>query len=290
MNSKSDLWREWLLDKLEREYSPSVCVPSIDPFLSDYVRRSQEAAAKLQHQNNVRWGTGEDEVFDFFPAASSNAPLLIFFHGGYWQEHSKADVLFVALNCVANGIAYAAVEYTLAPKATVGAIVEQCRQAVASISRRASTLGFDPQRIFIGGSSAGAHLAAMLLVDGWQKTHKLPEGAIAGGILLSGIYDLEPLVPTYVNEALHMSEADARTLSPMRHQLGPPIPVIVAWGENETGEFRRQSEEFASKLKDAGFPVKSIQVDGANHFDIVFEIAEPKTVLGRETLELIETT
>jgi arylformamidase len=289
MNARSDLWREWPLDKLEREYSPSVCVPSIDPFLAEYVQRSQEAAAQLPYQQNARWGAGEDEVFDFFPAASPHAPLLIFFHGGYWQEHSKTDVLFVALKCVANGIAYASVEYTLAPRATVGAIVEQCRRAVASISRQAATLGFDPQRIFIGGSSAGGHLAAMLLVDGWQKTHELPAKAIGGAILLSGIYDLEPLVPTYVNEALHMSAGDARTLSPMTQQLGPPIPVIVAWGENETGEFKRQSEGFALKLKDAGFPVKSMQVDGANHFDIVFEIAEPKTALGRATLELIGT-
>jgi arylformamidase len=285
---ESGSWRNWPLARLEREYSPSSCVPSIAPFLEAYVQRSNEAVAKLSYEQNVRWGDGVDETLDFFPAASPQAPLLIFFHGGYWQEHSKADVSFIALNCVAEDIAYAAVEYTLAPQASVGAIVEQCRRAIGYIARQGSALGFDSRRVFIAGSSAGAHLAAMLLVDGWQKLQGVPENMIAGSILLSGIYDLEPLVPTYINQALHMTEQDAGILSPIRHRLAPPVPMVVAWGENETDEFKRQSRSFASELSESGFPVKSLQVDGANHFDIVFEIADSSTELGRATLELIK--
>lgn len=283
----SDAWRGWTLSHLEREYSPSVCVPSIDPFLEAYMERSREAAARLAYRQNVRWGEADDEVFDFFPAASSEAPLLIFFHGGYWQEHSKTDVLFVATNCVARGIAYASVEYTLAPRASVGEIVEQCRRAVGSIYSQASALGFDSRRIFVGGSSAGAHLASMLLVDGWQKRLGFKDDVVAGAILLSGVYDLEPLVSTYINQALHLTEGTAAGLSPMRQRLSRAVPVIVACGENETDEFKRQSLEFAAKLKDAGFWVKSIEAVGANHFDIVFEIADPATELGRATLDLI---
>jgi arylformamidase len=287
MSSEPGSWRTWPLAQLEREYSPSSCVPSIVPFLEAYAERSQEAVTRLSSQRNVHWGVGEDKVFDFFPAPSLAAPLLIFFHGGYWQEHSKNDVSFVASSCVANGIAYAAVEYSLAPQATVGEIVEQCRRAVTSIACQASTLGFDPHRLFVAGSSAGAHLASMLLVDGWHKIYGLPVDAVSGAILLSGIYDLEPLVPTYINQALHMTEEQATTLSPIKHRLSPPIPVIVAWGENETNEFKRQSQLFASKLTESGFRETSLQVNGANHFDIVFDIANPGTKLGRATLELI---
>jgi arylformamidase len=214
--------------------------------------------------------------------------LLVFFHGGYWQEHSKKDVSFIAVNCVAADIAYAAVEYTLAPQASVFAIVEQCRRAIGSIAGQAATLGFDSRRIFIAGSSAGAHLAAMLLVDGRQGAQGFPENMVAGAILLSGIYDLEPLVPTYINQALHMNEQEAGILSPIRHRLAPPVPTVVAWGENETDEFKRQSRSFASKLSESGFRVKSLQAEGTNHFDIVFEIANPGSELGRATLELIK--
>jgi arylformamidase len=287
VNPQSDAWRGWTLARLEREYSPSTCVPSINPFLEAYVERSREASTRLPCQRDLQWGEGDHEVFDFFPAASSGSPLLVFFHGGYWQEHSRTDVLFVATTCVARGIAYAAVEYTLAPAATVAEIVEQCRRAVGSIYSQAPALGFDPRRLFIGGSSAGAHLAAMLLVEGWQKTQRFPEDLVAGGILLSGVYDLEPLVPTYINQALRMTEEAAAALSPMRKRLSPAIPVILAWGQNETQEFKRQSLAFAARLKDAGFPVKSMEASGANHFDIVFEIADPGSALGRATLALL---
>src|SRR5277367_750184 len=199
-------WRSWTLVERERQYSPSSCVAAIEPFIEAYIARSRDAERQFRCRKNLPWGERPDEIFDYFPAASAHAPLLIFFHGGYWQEHSKDESLFVAPNCVANGVAYAAVEYTLAPRATVTEIVEQCRRAVGSISGQASTLGFDPHRVFVAGSSAGAHLAAMLLVDGWQNPQGLPEDLVAGAILLSGVYDLQPLVPTYINDALHMSE------------------------------------------------------------------------------------
>ena len=282
-----DAWRDWPIARLEREYSPSSCVPSIDPFLQAYTRASAEALAKLSSHRNLPWGDGPDEVFDFFPAASPNSPLLAFFHGGYWQEHSKDDVLFVASKCVPRGIAYASVNYTLAPQATVSTIVDQCRRAVISIHRQATELGFNPRRLFVAGSSAGAHLASMLLVDGWGHDRRSSENVVSGAILLSGVYDLQPLVPTYINEALQMNANDAIALSPITHPLAPPVPVVVAWGENETDEFKRQSHAFAGVLRSSGFPVKMLEARGANHFDIVFEIADPQTPLGNATLELI---
>jgi arylformamidase len=287
LTADPDAWRDWPIARLEREYSPSTCVPSIDPFLAGYTRGSAEALATLSSRRNLPWGHGTDEVFDFFPAASPNSPLLVFFHGGYWQEHSKDDVLFVASKCVPRGIAYASVNYTLAPRTTVSTIVDQCRRAVISISRQASELGFDPRRLFVAGSSAGAHLASMLLIDGWQRHEPSSENVIAGAILLSGIYDLQPLVPTYINQALKMTPNDAIALSPVKLRLAPPAPVVVAWGENEPDEFKRQSQVFANVLRESAFPVKTLEARGANHFDIVFEIADPETALGRLTLDLI---
>jgi arylformamidase len=172
------------------------------------------------------------------------------------------------------------VNYTLAPQATVSTIVEQCRRAVVSISRQASGLGFNRRRLFVAGSPAGAHLASMLLVDGWQPGRRLSENFVAGAVLLSGVYDLQPLVPTYINQALKMTVGDAIGLSPLRHPLAPPVPVIVAWGENEPDEFKRQSQAFASVLRKSAFPVKTLEARGANHFDIVFEIADPETAMG----------
>ena len=287
LTADPNAWRDWPIARLEREYSPSSCVPSLDPFLAAYTRGSAEALANLSSRRNLSWGDGADEVFDFFPAASPDSPLLIFFHGGYWQEHSKDDVLFVASKCVPCGIAYASVNYTLAPQATVSTIVDQCRRAVISISRQAPELEFNRRRLFVAGSSAGAHLASMLLVEGWQREQRTSENLIAGAILLSGVYDLQPLVSTYINQALKMTATDAIALSPIKLRLAAPVPVVVAWGENEPDEFKRQSQAFANVLRESAFPVKTLEACGANHFDIVSEIADTETALGRLTLDLI---
>jgi len=171
MTDDSSNWRNWPLAEREREYSPSSCVAAIEPYLNAWVARSRDAETRLRCQKNLLWGERPDELFDYFPAASADAPLLVFFHGGYWQEHSKGESLFAATDCIANGIAFAAIDYTLAPQAGVGFIVQQCRRAIASLHRQAAALGFDPRRIYVSGNSAGAHLAAMLLVAGWQGAY-----------------------------------------------------------------------------------------------------------------------
>jgi arylformamidase len=287
MNKNSEPWRTWPLSQLEREYSPSSCVESIQPYLAAYRERSNETVAKFACRRDLHWGRRDREVFDLFPAASPQSPLLIFIHGGYWQELSKNDSLFIAPGCLANGISFAAIEYSLAPQATVAEIVDECRRAVASIIEQAPALGFDPKRVFVAGSSAGAHLAAMLFTGAEMPSQKSRAAAIAGAILLGGIYDLTPLVRTYVNGPLKLTEIEAATLSPLTQPLGVPLPVIVAWGANETSEFKRQSQEFASKLQNARFPVKSLELAGANHFDILFEVANRNNALGRDTLSLI---
>jgi arylformamidase len=73
----------------------------------------------------------------------------------------------------------------------------------------------------------------------------------------------------------------------MRLPLGRPVPTIIAWGENETSEFKRQSGSYASRLEAADFPVSAFEVAGANHFDIVLGLADRGTALGRATVELI---
>jgi arylformamidase len=290
MTDDTSSWRNWPLAEREREYSPSSRVAAIEPFLDAYVARSRDAETRFRCQKSLLWGERPDEIFDYFPAASADAPLLVYFHGGYWQEHSKDESLFAAPDCVGNGIAYAAIDYTLAPRASVGFIVEQCRRAIASLHRQAAALGFDARRIYIAGNSAGAHLAAMLLVAGWQAAYGLADDVVAGAVLLSGIYDLEPLLGTYIDAALHLTGEDVSALSPLRLSPGRPVRTIVAWGENETAEFKRQSRAFAAALVDSGFPVSAFEVARTNHFDIVFGLANRGSVLGEATIEMIRGT
>src|SRR5690606_10365618 len=143
------------------------------------------------------------------------SPLLVFIHGGYWQELSKASSLFAAPDCIEAGVAFAAIDYTLAPQASVHAMALECRRALSYLHEHSAELGLDPQRIVIAGSSAGAHLAAMCCLRDWEDATNLPAGLPAAAVLVSGIYDLEPLIDTSINGPLSLDAAAAGAVSPL---------------------------------------------------------------------------
>lgn len=276
--------------ELEREYSPSSCVDNLTELIQAYAERSADVREASPAMRTLRYGAHEDEVLDFFPVGSSHpAPLLAFIHGGYWQQLGKDDASFPAHDCRRNGIAYAAINYGLAPAATIAQMIERCRTALQYLYRQAGSLGVDRDSIVISGSSAGGHLAAMTLLTDWA-TRGLPGNPLRGAVFLSGVFDLEPLVHTYVNEPLGLDLAAAAQVSPLLRladSSAPLPPVLLAYGENETAEFKRQSSQFAESLRRRAAAVELLCIAGRNHFDVVFDLADERTVLGRATLQFL---
>lgn len=263
-------WRSLSDAEREREYSPSSCIGGdYMPYLRAYADRS--AAARRAHPPQIlRYGPGERQTIDLFvPTNVTRPPVLVFFHGGYWQELSKQDSAFAAPQCLAHGIAYAAVDYTLAPKARLSKIVDECRAAVACLS--------EVGPLVVAGSSAGAHLAAMVA-----------NGRLKGAVLVSGIYELETLIGTSINVAVGLDVAEAARNSPMRRPLEGFPPSLVCWGDNETDQFKRQSQVFAQALHAAGAECSVFECPGRNHFDVILDLADPATELGRRTLDLLQ--
>lgn len=277
------------LATLEREYSPSSCVADLHSLLTRYGEASESARAQFPNLITLDYGEEAAERIDFFPAGAGRAPLLVFIHGGYWQELSNRDASFPAVDCRRHGIAYAAINYGLAPATTLPQMIERCRKAVAMLYARARQLGFDRSAIYLSGSSAGAHLAAMTMLAPW-RSYGVDAAAIRGAILLSGVFELEPLVPTYVNRPLGLTIDSARRNSPLLQLEGtgaPLPPVLLAYGEHETSEFKRQSAQFATALRQRAVSVELMEIMGRNHFDITFDLADERTVLGRATLSRI---
>ena len=197
-------------------------------------------------------------------------PLLVYVHGGYWQELSAADSLFMVDDALAAGMGVHAVEYRLAPAATVADIVEECVREVVTVIARVA-----PSRTVLAGSSAGAHLAAMVRAD------PRVAGILDATVLLSGIYDLRPLVGTSVNDALGFDDAAAAALSPA---LLPVVvgadDVLCAVAEHESDEFIRQNREYSARLAAAGSRVTTMVVPGRDHFDLPLDLVRPGTTVG----------
>jgi arylformamidase len=292
MRAERSTWRDLDAESREREYSPSSCIGGdYQPFVAAYAERSREARSRTPAQLDLRYGARAAQRLDLFipphDAASKLPPLLVFIHGGYWQELSKRESAFAASDCLAQDIAYAALDYTLAPHASVAEMVAECRDALAWLHRHAATLGFDAGRIVVAGSSAGAHLAAMTALPGSVKPYGESAARIKAAVLVSGIYELEPLVGTSINAAVGLTPESARELSPALRELRGFPPSIVCWGAVETTEFKRQSRDFAACLARAGSPCQAFEVPWRNHFDVIFDLADPGTILGRAVVALI---
>lgn len=267
--------------ELDREYSPSSRVPSLQWYLDDYARRSAAAHRSCQVRADLRYGPRPEERLDLFPVPGGGAPLQVFVHGGYWQELSKAESAFAAPDFVAAGVAFAALGYGLAPAYRLEEIIGMVCRAVRWLHAHAPGLGVDPRRIHLSGTSAGAHLAAMAMV-------RDEDGLIAGATLLSGVYDLEPLRHTYVNQVLGLDLEAAVGNSPV-YRLPPRLPpVVVARGGRETGEFVRQHDLMAALLR-GRTAVTEVVHPQRDHFDLPYDLGDPRTALGGAVLAQVRS-
>lgn len=274
--------------ELDREYSPSSCIDDINVFLDAYASVSSQvkkvAIAEGSCIQNLAYGSKADEQLDLFkPSITQGAPLHIYIHGGYWRALSKDDSAFAAPMFQQHDSFFAALDYTLAPNATLTQIVQQNRLAISWLFRNAPELGFDRNRIFLSGSSAGAHLAVMMLLTDWAG-YGLPQDVIKGVCAVSGIYDLEPIRLSYVNEPLQMSSREAAENSPMGKALRNHCPVIFAYGDNETSEFKRQTNVYRDFLSQSGETVSLREIKNRNHFDVVMDLMHADSWLAQQVL------
>jgi acetyl esterase/lipase len=226
---------------------------------SDALRRARGGRIDL------RYGGGARQRLDVFACGRPAAPTLVYIHGGYWQTNDKEPYAFLGEGLLPAGFNLALVEYTLAPAARLDQIVSEVRAAVAWLIEHAQELGGDPGRVFVAGHSAGGHLTAAAMTD----------ARVAGGIAISGIYDLEPIRLCYLNEKLGLDPAEAARNSPILHLPSRAGRLVVAVGLGELPELIRQSEEYQAAWQRHGLEGRYVPLAGHEHFSILEELAQP---------------
>lgn len=281
------------LVQLNREYSPSSCIEDINVHIQQYVALSRAAKIEAKEQkklhSDLHYGNRSTQSLDLYlPTGAPQGKLMVYIHGGYWQELSKEESSFCATNFQQHGFHVAVLDYTLAPDASMSDIVAENRQAMAWLYKNASRFAYDPEQIYVSGSSAGAHLAMLMLQTRWQEYIPGYQGSLVKGLCaVSGIYDLQPLLPTYVNDALKMDVVEAKANSPFFQPSPKAVPIIIALGNIETDEFKRQSQMMAEKLRDQGLEVLFKIIDERNHFDVILDLADKSTWLFQKTIALM---
>ena len=276
MDGAALLYREFAsAEQIDAEYKPSLRIADAEARMRRYGEHSAEARARLAGVYDVRYGPTLDEKVDIFPAAQPNAPVFVFIHGGYWRAFSAREHSFVALGLVPLGITTVLVDYSLCPKVTIDEITRQCRAAVAWALGRIGEYGGDPKRVAIGGHSAGGHLSAMCLATRWDEDYGLARDPLAAALLVSGVYDIEPLRHSFLQPTIQLDDGIVRRNSPLFGVRPCATPALVTWGGDESAEFARQSTSFHAAWQAAGNRSELLAQPGANHFSAIDGFAEP---------------
>ena len=245
---------------LDAAYNNGAAVRNSAEIVTKWQARSDRLRAAHAATMDLRYGQAERNRFDHFPG-DPGRPLLVFIHGGYWQMRAKEVFAFIAEGPLAHGIGVALVGYTLAPAIRLDGIVAEIRAALDYIAKK-------HPKVVLSGWSAGGHLTAMCM------SHP----AVQAGLAISGIYDLEPMRLSYINDKLRLDEAEQKRNSPVLLPVTNK-PLVVAYGKAELPELQRQSEEFGAR---AGARVLGLA--GHDHFTILEEFS-PQGALTRALLE-----
>ena len=264
---------------LSREYNNRALVPDHAQYFARWAERSAHARATMTCYLDREYGPTPGEKLDIFPARKGDGSVLMFIHGGYWRSLDKRDFSYLAPTWVDAGVSLVVVNYDLCPTVTIEEIVCQMLRASAWLYRHAEEYGMDEERLFVCGHSAGAHLTAMMMAALWPVFDPgLPRDLFKGGLAISGVYDLRPLVEVdFLSADLRLDEASALKVSPAFLPPATRAPVYTCVGGLESTEFKRQNALLAQRWRSA--VAADVPMPGRHHFSVVDELANPASAL-----------
>jgi arylformamidase len=267
---------------LDREYDNRKKVSDFAKHTERWPGLSAQARSELDARLDIAYGPSAAETLDVFLAAEANAPVQVFFHGGYWKALDKNDFSFVAYGLQPMGATTVVVNYGLMPNVDMAELIRQCRAALVWVWRNVAEFGGDPARIHISGHSAGGHITAMMLATDWPKiAADLPPDLIKTACGISGLYDLEPIQRCFLNDDLKMTLEQAQAHSPVRLSCQNIAPLLLPVGALEGPEYLRQSETLAGHWKQLTPPPQVWPMAQQDHFSIVTQLEHPDSDLSR---------
>jgi arylformamidase len=281
---------------LDDAYDQDVYAPNRPLIVARRIAASERTRDLLGPPQRVAYGPSEYERLDIFRACASSpaskegkgasAPVHVFVHGGAWRRNKAADYALQAEPLVRAG-AHAVIIDFINVEQSGGDLMpmyQQVRRALAWTWRNAEQFGGDRERFYISAHSSGSHLTACVLTEGWRE-EGLPEDFCKGALLLSGMYELEPVRRSKRSSYVRFTDAVVDRLSSQRHlDRLAATPLILAYGTCETPEFQRQSRDFFTAVRESGKAVELIAGEAYNHFELLETLANPYGLTGRAML------
>lgn len=258
------IYRGMTREALDRGYNNVLDDPDYETRIAGFKERS----AALYHETEVArdraYGGSPRQRFDWVSCGRLEAPTFVFIHGGYWQNYAKEDLAFVAAGPLALGFNVVLAEYTLAPEAAMTEIVGEIELLLNYLQTGDNEIGFGDRPVCLCGHSAGGQLATL------HRSHP----AVTMTLAVSGLFDLEPIALSWLNDKLRLTPEEVSAFSPIR-KIVPGGPAIVAVGGAELPELVRQSHDYVAALTRCNENNVFMTLDGHSHFSILDELADP---------------
>jgi acetyl esterase/lipase len=230
----------------------------------------------IEITRSVAYGETPRQTLDVYrPAAAAKSPVIVFFYGGSWQTGDKETYLFVATALAQRGYVVVVPDYRVYPEVRYPAFLEDGARAVRWAKDNATRFGGDPARLFIMGHSAGAHIAAMLVLDSrWLQSVELkPNRDVAGLIGISGPYDFLPLHDGVL--VTIFGGANVPDTQPISHVTPGAPPALLVTGQRDNIVEPSNTIRLAAKLTANGDKAVVKTYPWVGHLTIIGSFALP---------------
>jgi arylformamidase len=265
---------------LDAAYNNAAAVADTPRYRAEWAARSAAIRARPGARLDIAFGAAPRAKLDLLMMDAPRRPTFAFIHGGYWQMNQKENFAFIVDGVHAAGLNLALLGYTLAPDVGMDEIVAEIRVGIAWLLDHLAAEGGDARALYVGGWSAGGHLAAMAM----------EEEGVRGGLAISGIYDLEPIRRNYLNEKLGLDRAAALRNSPLHRIPERAGRLVVTVGGAELPELQRQSRDYFAAWSAHGLPADFVAMPGHDHFTVMEDLARPGGRLGAALHQLVADT
>ncbi len=256
-----------------------VPTPAVQEYARTCLEGAQAARESLRVELDIAFGSDERQKLDIYMPTEDVAepmPVLIFLHGGGWRQGSKDWMGFMAPSVTCLPAIFVSVGYRLAPQTKYPGAEDDVRAGLAWVYNNISRYGGDPDRIFVGGHSAGGHLAAMLaLCPERLESYGLPADIVKGCFAMAGVFDLGTSRPDYVENFLAVVDAETiEKSSPLRQVAGNKVPFHISIGEHDNPHLIPHASQLAEALRAEGSPVEFMRFDGCDHLAMNLKAGE----------------